>query len=692
MDNEPLELPDAGDHEKEKIERLRRAMYSRQLQSRLDVRPRRELQPERPAVGEDWRRVEEGAPGSLVAPLGINIARRVLQALLVLSAVFFIGAAAYFGYFFAFGGGSLRASSQNIDIAIGGPLQIAGGEKTELQIIVTNRNNVPLQLADLVITYPEGTRSPVDLISSLPNQRISLGAIEPGGRRQGTVTAVFAGNAGDHTTIKVELEYRLGNSTSIFVADSDYTAQFGSAPVSVAVVGNTQAISGQPLQLNVVVSSNASVPVRDVVLRADLPFGFKLTDVRPAQSAPGAWALGDLSPGQRINLTLEGTLTGQSAEERIFRFTTGTASSSSATSTIGTVMSTAMLKTEIAKPFLDLVMSVEGQDVGSGIIVAPGDSVTVNVAYQNNLDTEITNAVIVGRFAGLEIDGATVRTSDGFYRSTDGSLLWDRTTTAGDLARIAPGGRGTLTFTFQVPKLELPPGSALPHIDISLSAAGTRVGESGVPQTLQSTARQRLAVGSDVQLTAQGLYYASPFGAVGPLPPQAGKETAYALVFTIKNTTSEITDATLTAQLPPYVRWIGTRSPASEQVSLNQETGIITWHIGTIATGTGTGSSTPRQLALALGLTPSTSQIGEQPVLVRNITLKGTDAATGEVIKRTTRPDVTTNLTQIGRSSDAATSGVDPGFNPASATVQPAQAQLPPAPESATTTQPAAQQ
>jgi hypothetical protein len=232
----------------------------------------------------------------------------------------------------------------------------------------------------------------------------------------------------------------------------------------------------------------------------------------------------------------------------------------------------------------------------------------------------------------------------------------------------------------------------LPHIDISLSAAGTRVGESGVPQTLQSTARQRLAVGSDVQLTAQGLYYASPFGAVGPLPPQAGKETAYALVFTIKNTTSEITDATLTAQLPPYVRWIGTRSPASEQVSLNQETGIITWHIGTIATGTGTGSSTPRQLALALGLTPSTSQIGEQPVLVRNITLKGTDAATGEVIKRTTRPDVTTNLTQIGRSSDAATSGVDPGFNPASATVQPAQAQLPPAPESATTTQPAAQQ
>lgn len=666
---EEPQLPDAGDHEKEKIERLRRAMYSRQMQARLDVRSRRELKPERPVVGEDWRRVEPGAPGSIVAPMGINIARRILQGLLVLSALFFVGAAAYFGYFFAFGGGSLRASSQNIDIAIGGPLQIAGGEKTELQIVVTNRNNVPLQLADLVITYPEGTRSPVDLVSALPSQRISLGAIESGGRRQGTVTAIFAGNSGDHATIKIELEYRLSGSNSIFVADSGYTAQFGSAPVTVAVSGNTQAISGQPLQLDVVVSSNASVPVRDVVLRADLPFGFKLSSTIPAMSGKNAWALGDLSPGQRVAITLQGTLTGQSNEERVFRFTTGTASSSKATTTVGTIMSTAMLKTEIAKPFLDLTMAIEGQDAGSGVIVSPGDSVTVNVSYRNNLDTEITNAVIVGRFAGLEVDGATVRTNDGFYRSADGSLIWDRTTTGGDLARIPPGERGTLAFTFQVPQLDALFETQKPHIDISLSAAGQRIGESGVPETLQSTAQRRLAIGSDIQLTAQGLYYASPFGAVGPLPPKAGSETAYAIVFTIKNTTSEIEGATVTALLPPYVRWIGTRSPASEEVSLNQETGVITWHVGKIAAGTGVASSTPRQLAIAIGFTPSTSQIGEQPILIRNIVLKGRDAATGASITRTTRPDVTTNLIQIGKSSNAATSGVDPGFNPANATV-----------------------
>lgn len=661
--------PVENDHEKEKIERLRRAIYSRQMSPRLDARQRREMRPERDEVLDDWRREEEGVPGSTVAPATIGVARHILQGILALAVVFFIGSAAYFGYFFAFGSGSLRASSSNIDIAIGGPVQIAGGEKTELQIVVTNRNNAALQLADLVITYPDGTRSPVDLISSLPNQRISLGAIEPGGRRQGTVTAIFAGNGGDHATVHVELEYRLAGSNAIFVAKSDYAAMFASAPVSVAVSGNTQAISGQPLQLDVVVSSNASVPVRDVVLRADLPFGFKLTTAIPEQSAKNLWRLGDLTPGQRVAITLQGALTGQSSEERVFRFTAGTASSSAASTTIATTMSTATLKTEIAKPFLDLTMLIEGKDEGSGIIVTPGESVTVNIAYRNNLDTKITNAVIVGRLAGTEINGMTVRTNDGFYRSADGSLIWDRTTTGGALAEIEPGERGSLAFSFQVPKLEALPGGAQPHVDIALSAAGQRASEEGVPESLQSTAQKRLAIGSNVQLTAQGLYYASPFGAVGPVPPKAGTETAYAIVFAVKNSTNKLTNASLTALLPPYVRWIGMRSPASEKVTLNQETGVITWHIGDIEPGVGVGSTTPLRLAVSVGFTPSTSQIGEQPVLIQNVVLKARDAATGGMVELRTRPDVTTNLIIVSKSSDEQLLGTDPGFNPSNATV-----------------------
>jgi hypothetical protein len=91
--------------------------------------------------------------------------------------------------------------------------------------------------------------------------------------------------------------------------------------------------------------------------------------------------------------------------------------------------------------------------------------------------------------------------------------------------------------------------------------------------------------------------------------------------------------------------------------------------MGDVAAGAGVDGSQPRQIAISVGLTPSTSQIGEQPVLVQNVTLVGTDETTGTSVVRKAVPDVTTNLIQIGKSSVGLTVNPDAGFLPADATV-----------------------
>ena len=209
-----------SEHEKEKIERLRRAMYSRSLSGMLGERPRHQLGKPQQVVGENWEEKETGAEPSMVAPPTMGLVRKILWWFLGASIIFFIAAIAFFGYYFTLGGGSFAASPSNINISISGPPQIAGGEPAKLQIVVTNRNKVPLQLADLVITYPQGTRSPTDFSTDFPTQRIPLGTIEAGGSRQGTVSAVFAGTEGKHANVKVELEYRVAGSSAIFVAQS----------------------------------------------------------------------------------------------------------------------------------------------------------------------------------------------------------------------------------------------------------------------------------------------------------------------------------------------------------------------------------------------------------------------------------------------------------------------------------------
>jgi hypothetical protein len=645
MDDEPMK-------DVEKIERLRRAMYSRSLSGKLHPRDRRELEPEHEIVGEDWMHEEPVLKASLVAPRGMSLMRNILWWILGVAVVFFVGAVGFFAYFFTYGAGSIPASPNNIDIVVSGPPQISGGEPTELQITVTNRNRVALELADLVITFPSGTRSPVNQ-ADWPVLRQPLGTIPPGASRQGTVTALFAGKQGEHSNVKISLEYHLSGSNSIFTAETDYGLVFSSSPLTISVDSNTQTTSGQATIIQVTVSSNATTVLHDVLLNARYPFGFKPTQITPPPNGT-LWQLGDLAPGAKKTITIQGVLTGETGDTRVFTFDAGTRASSTQ-STIGTTLATNAFTMNISKPFLTISVSAN-DSTGQSVNVSPGDTVKGIIQYQNNLPTEITSVVIVAKLSGIAIDGTTVSTNEGFYRSSDNAMLWDKTSTNGMLATLAPGAKGKLAFSFKVPSSDSLKGVLNPHIDIAVNAGGNRVSETGVPEYLQSTATQRIALSSDLQILANGLYYSNPFGSTGPLPPKAETETTYALVLTVTNTTNKITGASVTATLPPYARWLGMYTPASENLTFNQIDSTFTWKLDDIMPGVGLNGLQPRQIAIAVGFTPSTSQIGRQPPLLQNITLKGTDSATGAPVTKTVS-DITTNL--IG----------DTNFNASNATV-----------------------
>ncbi|HWO07673.1 MAG TPA: hypothetical protein VNM40_03775 [Candidatus Paceibacterota bacterium] len=647
-----------SDHEKEKIERLRRAMYSRALEPNIKEKPRHELEAGTPPIGEDWQHPDDSPfTGTIAAPKKLHVMRVLVQWLIYAGVAFGVGAGGFLAYYFFLGGGSVPASPGNIDIVVSGPLQVQSGTPTKLQIAIVNRNRVPLELADLVVTFPKGTRSVNDLTTSLPDLRESLGTIEPGGQRRGTISAVFAGQEGERATVKVELEYRLAGSSAIFVSSTDYQIMFSSSPISLSIEGNSETISGQPVEFTATVASNAEAPVKDVLLNINFPFGFTLShaDPQPVAGSRNLWALGDLAPGQQKSVLVRGSVLGESGDERVIRFTAGTRTSEEKTA-IDAVLADYAHHVTVSNPFLGLTIDVNKDQGASGAIAGPGETVNVAVQWQNNLSTPIIDAVIVAQLSGIEIDGTTVRTNDGFYRSSDRVVLWDKSTTNGSLASLAPGARGTVSFSFSVPSNDELRGLRDPKVTISVQAAGRRIAERDVPETLQSTASQTIRVASDLQLIAQGLYYSNPLSSSGPIPPKAGEETTYGIVLSVTNTTNRITNAVVKAALPPYVRWTGIFAPASADISFNQNDGTFTWRLGTIEPGTGTEGIQVRQLGINIAITPSTSQIGQQPVLIRAIQLTGIDEATGETVSRSAT-DVTTNI------------NTDPGFTPANATV-----------------------
>lgn len=628
----------------ERLQRLRQAMYSRSLSKNIRTKPRRDLEQPDFAVPEDFTLPEELTAQSSVAPRVIGWGRYIAKLLLIFSIVFCVTSVAAFVYFFTAGGGSLAADPGNIDISIRGPLQVAGGERSELQIVVTNKNRAPLELADLIVRFPKGTRSPTDFITELSEQRISLGHIDAGGQQQGTIPAVFVGEQGTTDTVKVELEYRVQESNAIFVAESSYGLTFGSGPLSVAVKGNNEAISGQRVALTVEVRAGSGAPLRDALLEVQYPFGFEEEQSSPAPTrGSNMWELGDMRPGEVREIVVRGTLEGQERDERIFTARTGIRKTT-AQGSIDVILSESAHHMTLAQPFVGVAIVVNKESGDEAVTVKAADNVSVTLGYKNNLTVPIENVVLVARLDGVDLPGASFKTSDGYYRSSDRTVFFDKTTTKGLLGKLQPGASGTVSFSFAMPTADALARLREGQLKITVHAAGKRVNERNVPETLQASISRGLKLASDVRIIAQGFYYQNPLGvSSGPLPPKVDEETTYGIVFTAANSSNVIQQGKVTAQLPPYVRWVGVSSPRSEKIYFNSSDGSIMWDLGELKAGVGVGDVPPRQMAFMVGFTPSSSQIGEQPPLVTDIILTGKDTFTGDDVT-TVHPDISTNL------------------------------------------------
>ena len=217
-------------------------------------------------------------------------------------------------------------------------------------------------------------------------------------------------------------------------------------------------------------------------------------------------------------------------------------------------------------------------------------------------------------------------------------------TTAGDrLENIPAGATGSLLIRLVPKSKNNLAGIKNPTINMELHAAGQRLAESSVPETIQATVKEEIKIATDVGFGSSALYFENPLGSVGPLPPKVENETTYGILWELSNSTNDVENTSVTASLPPYMRWSGVSSPSSEHITYNENTRTITWNVGKLLSNTGVGTRASRRVVFSVGLVPSTSQVGENPVLIQNQKLVGTDSFTETSVVETYR-DLTTTL------------------------------------------------
>ena len=254
--------------------------------------------------------------------------------------------------------------------------------------------------------------------------------------------------------------------------------------------------------------------------------------------------------------------------------------------------------------------------------------------------------MIAATISGPGIDPFAISADRGFYRSIDSVVLWDKSTTKGELKTVTAGQVGALLLRITPRISEELLGVLDPTIKIELHAAAQRLSEERVPETIQATVVEEVKLGTDIGFEGRALYFENPLGSVGPLPPKIEHETTYGILWEVTNTTSLVREAEIVATLPPYVRWLGVVSPSVEHVTFNENDGTVTWHLGKLLPDTGVGDKLPRRVAFNIGLVPSASQLGQTPPIVQDQVLSGIDNFTSLPLSVETG-DLNTQLNEL---------------------------------------------
>ncbi len=611
-----------------RIEELKKGLYSRTASVSGMIR-RARLSRDGEQVQVDWGSQDNlGVKDEVVLLKDMSSKKTSIVGKIFWSSFVFFVLAIGTAVFIFYGGNNL-ISANNVDILVDGPISVAGGEPLTLDISVVNKNDVKLELVDLVVEYPKGTASADDTTKELNRFRELIGDIESQKDGHKNVTAVFFGEANEKKDLKITAEYRVQGSNATFYKEKIYSIFISSAPISITTSSFKEVNAGQEFTMAFTVTSNSSKLLKNIVFQVEYPFGFNFKKAVPVASFDNMlWKIGDLAPGVKRVISVTGTIDGQNDDERVFRLNVGVQSTKD-NKKIGIALLSTQQSIMVKKPFITSSLALDGNISNGDYAGEAGRSIRADVTWTNNLPTNIIDAEIFVKINGTALDKSSVLVDQGFYDSANGVIRWDKSNTS-ELGLLNPGGSGSVSFSFTPTSQNTSSGQKNPGVTLEVSVRGKRVSENQVPEQIISSVLRTVRVASRIRLLPRLIYSIGPFVNTGPIPPKAEKETKYTVVWTVTNTTNAISNAQVRASLPSYIKWLGVTTDNSK-ISYNPVGGELVWDIGSIAANTDGNAS--KEIAFQVAFIPSVSQVGSVPIVVNEAVLSGEDDFTGLTLR-----------------------------------------------------------
>lgn len=537
--------------------------------------------------------------------------------LFLILCVFFTAGTTIFFYFYD------PTITKYISLGLTSPQEkIRNGEVITYNIEYQNKSTERLIDASIALDLPKGfvinSVEPHDLFHE-QTKTFVLPKLVPGSTGKASVSGRFFGNSDEKVFTIAHFSYKQESRGVIEEKVATITTAPRGSVLTTLVTTADEIINGGTTDVKVDLTNTGDVPLENINLQLGLPTG-SITKREGEITDKKIWNLtSPLLPKATAQLHFDFKPTGLAK---------GSMTEISATPRIQIQGTTLTLDKTITHPWKVLSPEVDFDSAfeAAPSFLAPGKTVKANLTIKNNGNMALSD-VSITIAPGQSIDTAKmVNLNPG---SVDKAGFHITAKHHAALGEIAPGAVVNISLTVPV-KNTLTGQNLSLRLNPILSAHLKNTGG----EFTQSSQTGEIKIGTKLGLDASARYYTVDGDQLGrgPLPPQVGKETKYAAIMYITNSTNAVENMSFSAELPAGIVWSGKSSASrGKEPSFDASSRRVSWSALQIAPGETVS------IFLQLALTPNRNQVGTTPLLLKNISVRGTDMFTNQEVNASSR-------------------------------------------------------
>ncbi len=555
--------------------------------------------------------------------------------------------AAWLGFFFfqpfrEYKGGGLQ-------LAITGPSEIALGREEAFEINWQNVEKTAIGRVEIRVGLPPDfvPTSFEPPLSKTDVRSWQLSALAVGEKGTLHVRGIFVGALGTHSAVQAIGTYRPAGFNRDFEALATQPVTYARTVLEGCLDAPEKTAVGENVTLTYSVSNKGERPLKDLIARVSYPAGFVPTIGATTSVAFGDHELflpiGEIASAATTTVKVFGVFASGVSGDQLFLAQAGRYGSD------GSFLPAQKTEGHIAVMAGDLALQfvVNGSDADRTI--QPGDLLRITIGYQNTSPEALKGIAITLGFEsvlnGRSTTGTTLLDWAKLEQMNPGAsstkpriqtIRYDKTTIPA-LETLLPQAEGTIELS--IPTLSVASGTHEATIRLMLQADIPVVGTSKVNRTLKSRPIE-LKERSDADLSVEARYFTeegAPVG-FGPLPPVAGKTTAYLVTWHLTKSLHPLEQIKATAILPKIAAWSARVIADAGSMTYDPETRTVTWFLDKVPE-----SVKDLQASFEVQLTPETVDIGRFASLLGETQFQATDPIVHELISRV-KPPVTTDL------------------------------------------------